>query len=130
MVDVVALVVNLLRDAGHNWYADLPAGVTRPVGRIEEAGGPPQPSSQMPNRLTRVDLQLTAWAETKTAARQLLDTAITLLHDTPRTDPVNTEGTLTRVEPLGMFYLPDEEWPVDGRPGPRYEMTVRTVAHG
>jgi hypothetical protein len=128
MVNVVALVVGLLRPA-LNFYAEVPANEERPVGRIEEAGGI-QPSSLMPGRLTTVDLQLTTWGTTKSEAWQLLADAVETLREAPRVDPTHSQGVLTRVEPLGVFYLPDVDWPANGRPGPRYEMTVRIVAHG
>lgn len=129
MVNVVALIVRLLQDQGLDFYAELPRGVARPVGRVQENGGF-QPSSLMPLTLTSIDVQLETWGETKGDAWELLSDAVDLLHAAPRAHTDLAQGVLTRVEPLGAFYLPDEDWPANGRPGPRYEMTVRITAHG
>lgn len=131
MTDVTLLTLTILHAAGVAAYAALPDGVSRPVLRIEEAGGGPLPNSAQPIRLIRQDLQLTAWADTKQAALTLLTAAYQSLHSSILDGRnVTTAGTLIRVETLGgVLYLPDPDWPVSGQPGPRYELTVRLTAH-
>lgn len=130
MVNLVALVANYLRSEGLAIYAELPDAVARPVTRVEEAGGGPQGSSLTPGRITRGDLQLTTWGTTKAEAWTDIATASDTLRDAPRLAAVQSEGTFVFVQALSPIYLPDEDWPVNGRPGPRYEMTVRIAAHG
>ena len=131
MIDVAALVINYLRLEQQPAFAELPADVGRPCIRVEEAGGPPDASSLMPNRLTRQDLQLTVWGSSKAEAFDQLDIVLTLLHLAPRLDPVQDAGVIVKFEPIaGAFYSPDRDWPIEGRPGPRYEQTIRVTAHG
>lgn len=130
MVNVVGLVVAFLRSELSVSYvhAEIPQGAGRPVILVEENGGGPQGSSLSPDRITIADVQLRYWADTKAAAWDLASSATSALRGAPRSSPVQSLGVLIRVEPLFPVYLPDEDWPVNSRPGPRYEQTVRIRA--
>lgn len=128
-VNIVALVVNLLRDEGSNVRTRITFDETRPVLRVEEAGGR-EISSQGPNRLTFQDLQLDSWGNTKADAWMAMAAARDVLLAVPRTQPSRPEGVLTRVAAALPTWMPDEDWPdPQGRPGPRYLLIVRATAH-
>jgi hypothetical protein len=129
MIDVMLLVLEILRGDGLPAYTELPEGVGRPVIRVEESGGD-LPNSRQPAYLIRQDVQIDAWGTSKAEARSIIGAAYEALH-AAASDPVSYDnGSLSYVQTLGGFlYLPDEDWPVDGRPGPRFELTVRLTAH-
>lgn len=128
MVDIVALVLSYLQSETLNAVEALPDSATRPVLRVEEAGGPPATSVTV-NRLTKQDLQIDVWGETKETAWQLMADARDLLLAAPRYNPDHPEGVFTGVRCNGPTYMPDESWPVNNRPGPRYLMVVSVTAH-
>lgn len=130
MIDVMLLALEILRADALPAYTELPENVGRPVIRVEESGGT-LPNSRQPLYLIRQDVQLDAWAASKPEARSLIGAAFEALH-AAATDPISFDnGRLSYVLALGGFnYLPDDDWPVDGRPGPRFSVTVRLTAHG
>jgi hypothetical protein len=125
MIDVVRLALEILTEAAIPAYAELPEKVGRPVLRIEESGGE-LPNSLQPENWIRQDLQLDGWGTSKSEARALIGDAYEALRAGVGT---HSFGTLRRCETLGGFvYERDEDWPIDGRPGPRYILTVRLTA--
>jgi hypothetical protein len=124
MIDIAALTLNALQAAGVNAYAELPENSTRPVLRIQEIGVD-GPSSHMPDWLHEFDLQVDSWGESKGDAHGLLEAAASVL----RGHPSNQHGQITRFQVVSLDYQPDEDWPANGRPGPRYLSILRLFAH-
>ncbi len=130
MVDPLAVILHVLRAAGLPVHADLPDDAERPALRVEESGGVSSlETSRMPDWLRSQDFQLDAWDVTRLGAATLIDQARSVLLAAPRTDPVTPHGVLTLTSASARLYLADSDWPVDGRPGPRYQLTVRTHVH-
>jgi hypothetical protein len=124
MLDMVSLVVKHLRSNNLNYYTDLPPGVTKPAGRVQEIGVA-GPSSHEPDWLYQYDLQVDVWADTKLAAHQTLSDASFLI----RQHPVNEYGQVTRFEAVSVSYEPDESWPTNGQPSPHYLAVMRVWGH-
>jgi hypothetical protein len=124
MINIVALVVKVAQTAQLNVYAELPSPPPDPVMRVEE-NGVFAPSSQMPDHLYELDLELQTWATTKLAAYQLVEDFTGLL----RGQPSNQFGAVTRFQLVGNQYLRDPETLVNGVPGPRYISQIRVFAH-
>jgi hypothetical protein len=130
-VDAVLLAIDILGDlSGLQVVAEIPQGASRPIVRLEESGGP-DARSRGPNRLMKQDIQVDVWAESKGEARQIIGEVRDYLLAAPRIAGVRPAGVLTGARCTGPIWLPDEDWPTsDGRPSPRYVMTVSLTAHG
>jgi hypothetical protein len=127
-VDVALAVLQLYQAAGLHAVAELGVDEDLPVVRVEENGGAPT-SSQGPNRLTKQDLNIDTWGSSKTQAQQLMATARDLLLAAPRVAAVQAAAVLVSARANSPQWLPDEDWPVSGRPAPRYLVTVTVTGH-
>jgi len=101
-------------------------GTVRPVILVAETGGPAR-SSAAPPHLVEGDFQLDVYAETKPAANDLAWDAHNRILAAPRDQPSTVTVNHTRVTP--PTWVPDDDWPVDGRPGPRYLLTGNLKGH-
>lgn len=137
MISVERIALEILRDAAAvtaivgagGVVTELPEGVGRPVIRVEASGGEGGASSG-PVWLDRPTVQVDAWGDTKEDAESAIRAAADAFVSAPRTNPVLTDGTVTRVTTTYPVWNPDEDWPgPDGQPGPRYTMTVRIAGH-
>lgn len=127
MVDVVALVVSYLTSESVLTVTELADGQARPVVRVEEAGGPNVLSAGV-NKLTRQDLQVDVWGTTKAEAYDLASNVRTLLWAAPRYNPDHPEGVFISTRSTGPSWLPDVDFKVGNRPGPRYVFTAAITA--
>ena len=136
MVDIERLLVALLRNHDEvndvleeKIYAELPAGIGRPVCRLSALGGLPRTSAQPP-WLNRPSVDFDVWGVTKNQAFTAISTVQEVLLAQPRTQTFWDYGELVYVSATDPMYLPDPDWPDSkGRPGPRYHMTTRITAH-
>jgi hypothetical protein len=135
MVDIELLLATLFQsDAGTieavpgGVWVELPEGVTRPCARMT-AGGGREDTSDYPVWLNRPVVNFDVWGATKSQASTAVHAIRDALLSVPREQPVQTHGEVTRVTATYPFWLPDEDFPVDGRPGPRYLFTARLTAH-
>lgn len=129
MTDLEAIALAILGAEGIPAVAELIEGVTRPVVLVAASGGPPA-TSRMPDWLTRGDLQIDVWATTKAEAWDLCGEIRTALLAAPRNQPtVEPPAVVTSATMTTPSWVPDSDWPSDGRPGPRYTFTATLTAH-
>lgn len=128
--DILAIALRVLQDAGLPAYPRVTLDPSLPFIRVQRAGGV-SPASDQPNHLYERDLDVTVWGSSDPEVGSTVGAVLDALHARAHTNPVVPGlGVMTRVEPLGEFDEPDPEWPVDGQPAPRTEITVRIWAHG
>lgn len=110
--------------AGSRVYATLPAGqdTTVPTVRAVRWGG--RPVVAHPLWLDRADVQLDAWAGTKSAAHTLAETLRAVCAD--HLVGVHAHGVVSAVEFGPLAYRPDD---VHTPPRPRYVLDVAVTAH-
>ena len=82
------------------------------------------------------DVALSCYGTTKIEAADLAENARTALLAAPTDGPDPTvvidgavDVVLTSVTVNSPNWLPDEDWPFEGRPGPRYLVQVAVTAH-
>lgn len=121
------LLVLLIRSLGYDSFKKLPESAARPVARVSLLGGPSQASNR-PVWLDKATFQVDVWGDTDDEAEEAITAIREAILTAPRAQPVPDQViSFTTCE--YPAYLPDSDWPVDGRPGPRYSMTVRISAH-
>lgn len=131
MIDAEAIAVAVLESVGLTTVGDLLTDMTRPVIRVAAAGGPPS-TSALPDRLVTVDLQFDVWADTKPEAADVAAEVRSTMLAAVRTPPAGAydpPAVVTSVTMTAPNYLPDPDWPADGRPGPRYVLFGTLTAH-
>ena len=124
LINVEALVVNILEDAGLAGV-EVDRITTLPLLMVSAAGGPSL-SSDSPGWVQVFDVQLDSWARTRSEARSRIATASHALRTYHRVAPARPQGVLMRAKVPPPNWVPDDDALVDGRPGPRY-LTVATV---
>lgn len=136
MISVEKLLLDVLRSAAPlgavpaaRIVTELSEGIVRPVIRVEASGGLGGTSAG-PNWLDKPTAQVDGWGATKGEALAAVSAAYDAVLAAPRTDPVHVNGVAVYTTATLPVWTPDEDWPTtDGRPGPRYVMTVRVSAH-
>lgn len=105
---------------GARVYTDLPATKTFPLVRLTRFGGAPVFSR--PLLLDEADIQVDCWADTKTAAFDLVNAVRAALAALRGVHPL---GTVTGVEVGRLAYSPDATF---DPAKPKYELDVRVWA--
>lgn len=136
MVDIERLLVAYLR--AHptvsdifdgSIYDDIPENASRPLCRLVVLGGVEDTSAQ-PIWVNRPSLNVDVWGDTKSEAQSAIAAVREALLELPHLYGVQALGEVPRTAATHPAYLPDEEWlDPNGRPGPRFNMTVRVTVH-
>jgi len=129
MIDPEAIAVAVLNADDLGAVGELTDDPTRPAIRVTAAGGAPS-SSRAPDWLVSQDLQFDVWGSSKVEAQDLAAEVRRLMLAAPAGtadyDPPAVIISTTMTPPT---WVPDEDWPLDGRPGPRYLMFGTLTAH-
>lgn len=129
MIDAEATAVAVLTAYGIPAGVELAEDTPRYFVRVAAAGGPPARSG-MPDRLVTVDLQFDCWAPSKAEAADLAGLVGAAMLAAPRNPATyDPPAVVTSTTVTAPTWIPDPDWPLDGRPGPRYVVLGSLTAH-
>lgn len=128
-VNIEALVVTIMRAAGHSEAHAERIGAPLPFLLVSAAGGGERRSDN-PGWAQTKSIQIDAWAATKEAAFDLFHASTLALITSVRSGVnVTSHGVLVRATIPEPNYSPDEDVDADGRHAPRYFSIATITAH-